>query len=197
MPLIQTFDTYGDTFPPVLARAEGLKSPQYVEIDTSFYPVQKIFAPGFFAGTTATVDRYRLLPRTKVVSITGAVITVTAFTAAVFRAGDVITQINLADGTAGTAVGTVSSVDHAANTVTLTAAPGTAPGVGVVIGVATSRPVKASGDRLGLLTPNTVLDLSMRPNSQFGVFLSATVYRNRLPHIDAELERLYPELNFV
>lgn len=197
MPLIQTIENYGDTFPPALARAEGLKSPQYVDIDTAFYPTQKIFAPAFFAGTTATANKYRLLPRTRVVSITGAVITVTPFTAGVFVVGDVITQINLATGGAGTAVGTVASVNHTANTVTLAAAPGAAPSANTVIGVATSTPVKANGDRLGVISPNTAIDFSLRENSQFGCFVSATLYRARLPHIDSQLEEIYRELNFV
>lgn len=197
MPILQTIETYGDSFPTALARSEGLRSPQHIDIDTTFYPTQKIFAPAFFAGTTGTANKYRLLPRTRFVSNASAVITVTPFTAGVFVVGDVITQISMTDGTAGTAVGTVVSVNHAANTITLNATPGTIPSAGTVIGVATSRPIKSNGDRLGVISPSTAIDFSMRSNSQFGVFLSATLYRGAMPHIDTELERLFPELNFV
>jgi hypothetical protein len=208
MPILQTIETFGDTFPPVLARAEHLRSPMSIDIDWNLY-TQKIFPPGFFAGThvaipgatppvTANPDRYRILPRTRQVgAAAGNTLTVTPFTAGIFVVGEVITAIDPTTGASGGPVGTIASINHAANTITLTAAPGAGAGAGNTIGVQASAPVMANGNRLGLITPNTTLDFSMRPNSQFGLFLSATCYRNRMPYLDAFLAGLYPELNFV
>lgn len=194
MPILQQFESFGDSFPPVLARAESLRSPVSVDIDTALYPVQKIFPPAIFAGTTAG-SKYRLLPRTRFVSNTGNVMTVSPFTAALFVVGDVINVINLADGTAGAAVGTVTAVNHAANTVTVGTI--TAPAANTVIGVAASRITMTNGNRIGLVSPNTTIDFGLRANSQFGAFLGATLFRSRMPHIDSQIEAAYPELNFV
>jgi hypothetical protein len=190
---------WGDTFPPMVKNAAEMKSSVAVELPLTSYP-QKLFPPGIFAGTNGAT--FRLLPRTKFKSNAAAVITVSPFTAGLFFVGDVITQINLADGTAGTAVGTVVSVQHAANTVTLSATPGTIPAFDAVIGVATSRPVLANGNKLGLIQPNTSINLDdtgrnpMVSNNHFACIQSGSFYRLLAPHVDAELERLFPEMIF-
>jgi hypothetical protein len=196
MPLLQTEESYKQRYPQsIMARTEGLRAPNYVEIDHTIYQ-EKVFPPGLFAGTTPSPNKYRFLPRTKFVSLTGSIMTVNRWTANVFVPGDVITVIDLTTGDAGAAVGTVANVDPDTDTIIFTAPP-TAPAPGTVIGVATSKPKTLSGDRLGLISPNTIVDFRLRPNSHFGAFLGATVHRRLIPHIDPQLEGLYPQLDFV
>lgn len=188
-----------EVYPPsILARGEGLRSPQHTEIDFSIYGDVVVFPPGLFAGTTAVANIYRFLPRTKWKSVDGNVGTVSRWTAGLFVPGDIITIIDTADGSAGAAVGTVASVDVTGdvNKITFTAAP-TAPAADTVIGIATSRPVTSDGNRLGLISPNQIIYTKEAPNSDFGVFLGGVVHRSIIPHIDPELESLYPQLDFV
>lgn len=198
MSLLQKTESWGDNYLPVIARAEGLRSPMHVELDDTLY-TQRIFAPGFFCGTHTVANRFRILPRTRITAINGNTLTVTPNTAGIFVVGEVLTGIT-ATGTAGGAVGTIQSFDVNANTITLTAAPGVAAIVGDPIGVATSKvvvPQTVGFQRLGLITPNTALNLLTRPNSQFGVFLGGTFYRNRMPYLDTDIFTNYPEMNFV
>lgn len=197
MPLLQTESTFNQRYPAsILARAEGLRSPQSVELDSTIYGTLKVFPPGLFAGTTANTKKFRFLPRTKFKSLTGSVMTVSRWTSGIFVPGDVITVIDLTTGNAGAAVGTVATVDADLDTITFTAAP-TAPAVDTVIGVATSKPLQLPNNRLGLVSPNTVIDFTMLPNTHFGLFLGCTVHRSLIPHTDSQLETLYPEINFV
>jgi hypothetical protein len=191
--------SYGDTFPPVVRNAAEMKAPMSVDLTLTSY-TQRLFPPGIFAGTNGV--GFRLLPRTRFKSGTTATIVVSNFTAGLFFVGDVVTQINLADGTAGTAVGTVQSVNHAANTITFTAVPGAFPAVDAVIGVATSRPIKTDGTKLGLISPNTAINLDNTgrfptlPNTHFACILSGSFYRALMPHLDSELERIFQEMSF-
>ena len=189
--------TWGDTFPPVVKNAAEMKAPYSIELPFSSY-TQKLFPPGIFAGTNTT--GFRLLPRTRYKSNVGVTYTVSAFTAGLFWVGDVITVINLADGTAGAAVGTVTAVNHANNTISLSGA--TPPAVDTVIGVATSRPVATDGTKLGLISPNTPINLDdtgrtpTASNNHFACTISGSFYRALMPHLDTELERLFPEMTF-
>jgi hypothetical protein len=195
MPILQTSESHGETFPQsILARTEGLRAPNHIELDYTIYKY-KIFPPGLFAGTTPDPLKYRFLPRTRFKSLAGSVMTVSRWTSGVFVAGDVITVIDLNTGAAGAAVGTVADTDFDNNTITFTAPP-TAPAVNTVIGVATSRPVTVDGNRLGMICPNQVVSFVRRPNSHFGCFNGGVVKRRLIPHIDAELERLYPQIDF-
>ncbi|MGL5061395.1 MAG: hypothetical protein ACRC62_15585 [Microcoleus sp.] len=198
MPLLKTTENFGDTFPPVLATSEGMRSPAMIDIDTSFYDATKTFPPGFFAGTTPVADKYRILPRTKITALPGSnTLVVTPFTAGIFRVGEVITAVDATTGAVGGAVGTIQSIDHVANRIVLVTTPGAGALIGNTVGVQASAPVMANGNRMGVISPNTAIDFSLRSNSQFGCFLSATLYRSRMPYIDKYLEGLYPELNFV
>jgi hypothetical protein len=192
--------TWGDTFNPVIKNAAEMKAVNSVDITLSNY-TQRLFPPGIFAGTNGT--GFRLLPRTRYkTNPTTTTITVSPFTAGLFFVGDVINQITLTDGSAGTAVGTVSAINHSTNTITLTAAIGTVPAVDTVIGVAASRPIKTDGTKLGLLSPNTAINLDDTgrfptvANSHFSCISSGSFYRGLMPHLDTELERLFPEMSF-
>lgn len=191
--------SFGDTFPPVIKSAAEMKAVASFELTLSGY-TQKIFPPGLWASHNGTT--YRFLPRTRFKSNAAAVLTVSSFTAGLFFVNDVIVQINLADGTAGTAVGTVSSVNHAANTITLAATPGTVPAADTVIGVQAFRPVMANGNKLGLVSPNTAINLDdtgrypTAVNNHFTAIQSGSFYRALMPHVDSELERLFPEMTF-
>ena len=197
--VLQKRTEYSNVYPPsILARAEGLRAPNHINIDFDIYGDVTVFPPGLFAGTTGTANIYRFLPRTKWVSLDTNTATVSRWTACLFVPGDVLTVIDTADGSAGAAVGTVLSVDVTgdANKITFNAAP-TAPSVGAVIGIATSRPVTSDGNRLGLISPNQIIYSKELPNSDFGVFLGGVVHRSLIPHIDDELEGLFPQLDFV
>jgi len=196
MPLLHTYDDFKTRYPQsILARCEGLRAPQSVELDFTIY-TDRVFPPGLFVGTTSDPKKFRFLPRTRFKSLTGSVMTVSRYTAGVFIPGDVITVIDLSNGTAGASVGTVASVDDDSDTITFTSAP-TAPSVNAVIGVATSKPLTPEGNRLGMISPNTIVDFTLRPNSHFGAFLGGVAHRDLIPHIDSQLESLYPQLDFV
>jgi hypothetical protein len=187
MPIQQLFETgFGDQFVSVLASADGLGAPRHVDLQTALYPVQRLFPPGLFAGTHVG-GKHRLLPRALAFASGSGqpVIGVRPFMAGLFVPGDVITVINLPAGTAGAAVGTVQSVNTQANTITLTAALGSAIAADTVIGVATSIPV-------GMLCPNTAIDAGNfeRPNSEFGAFTRANIVRARMPYWDTQLAAL-------
>ena len=196
MPILQSQSSYQERFPQsILARTEGLRAPQHVEIDYRIYK-DRVYPPGLFVGTTANTRIFRFLPRTRFKSVTGNVMTVSRWTSGIFVPGDVINVIDLATGNAGAAVGTVLDVDFDLDTVTFTAAP-TAPAVNTVIGVAASKPITPDGNRLGIVSPNTIIDFTDAPNSQFGVFLGGVIHRRLIPHIDQQLENLFPQLDFV
>lgn len=200
MAIITSSKSYGETFPPVVARASGMIAASGVDIPFTNY-LQKLFPPGLFAGTNGV--GFRFLPRTKFKSNAGAIVTVSPATAGLFFVGDALTIINTSDGSAGSALGIVASVNFADNQITLTSAPGTVPSLNTVIGVATSRPIAPNGNRLGIIQPNTAIQLdNVAPNPQaknthFACFVNGVYYRDLMPHLDAELERLYPEMNFV
>ncbi len=98
---------------------------------------------------------------------------------------------------AGAAVGTIASVDPAAETITLSAAAATALPVGAPIGVATSSPMDANGEGYGMLSPKNPVDLEWGTDDIYGLFIGATVYRDRLPYWDGQLAELFPIINLV
>lgn len=98
---------------------------------------------------------------------------------------------------AGAAVGTVASVDPIAETITLAAAATTALPVGTPIGVATCSPMDANGEGYGMLSPKNPVDLEWGTDDIYGLFIGATVYRDRLPYWDGQLADLFPIINLV
>lgn len=93
-----------------------------------------------------------------------------------------------------TAVGTVSSLAHSTNTITLSGNAGVAVPVGVPVGVRSVKP-------LGLIgKPHDFTATVYHPgdgSDDLGVYTSGSVYRARLPYIDGEIEAMYPELTLV
>jgi hypothetical protein len=122
---------------------------------------------------------------------------VTPYTAGIFKVGEVLTAVDATTGAAGAAVGTIQSIDVVQHRITFTTTMGGGALLNNTIGIQTSAPVMANGNRLGLLSPNTAIDFTLRANSHFACFSSATVIRARMPYIDKYLEGLYPELLFV
>lgn len=98
---------------------------------------------------------------------------------------------------AGAAVGTIASVDSLAETITLAAAAATSLPVGVPIGVMTCSPADANGEGYGMLSPKNPVDLEWDTNDIYGLFIGATVYKERLPYWDGELAALFPIINLV
>lgn len=98
--------------------------------------------------------------------------------------------------TGGTAVGTVSAVNAATNTLTISSASVSVPD-NVPVGVATSTPYDASGIPLGMLSPTQPLDLLYRESQNYALFHEAFVYRDILPYWDGQIARLFPEIQLV
>ncbi|HEY9648146.1 MAG TPA: hypothetical protein V6C88_17350 [Chroococcidiopsis sp.] len=97
---------------------------------------------------------------------------------------------------AGTAIGTILSVDAAAETITLTAAASNRLPIGAAIGVQSSLPTDANGEGLGFLSPTMPVDIEWGANTDYGAFVSGSFYRDRMPYLDGELTALFPELVF-
>jgi hypothetical protein len=97
---------------------------------------------------------------------------------------------------AGGSVGTVQSVnynpDTNTHTITLTGNAGTALPIGTPIGDPRYSPVD-----LGMMSPNVAINLSWEPNTHEACFTSLTVYKDRLPHWDGQLARLFREITLV
>jgi hypothetical protein len=98
---------------------------------------------------------------------------------------------------AGASVGAVVSVDPLTETITLAAASATSLPVGVPIGVATCSPADANGEGYGMLSPKNPVDLEWGTDDIYGLFIGATVYKDRLPYWDGELAALFPIINLV
>ncbi len=96
----------------------------------------------------------------------------------------------------GGAVGTVQSVtynpDTDAHSITLTANAALALPVGMPVG-----DLRYSPANLGMMTPNTGLDLLWDENTYVACFTSATVYGPRLPYWDGQLKTLFPEITLL
>jgi hypothetical protein len=90
------------------------------------------------------------------------------------------------------AIGTVSAVDVAANTITLAAAAAISLPIGFPIGVAGSSP-----EDLGLMRPTQPKDLLYDDNNIVGLYDEYDVWQARLPYVDGQLKALYPQLNFL
>jgi hypothetical protein len=93
-----------------------------------------------------------------------------------------------------TAVGTVSTLAHSTNTITLTGNAGVAVPVGVAIGVRTVKPIGLIGK------PHDYTSTFYFPgddNNELGIYQSGSVYRARLPYVDGEVEQMFPELILV
>lgn len=93
-----------------------------------------------------------------------------------------------------TAIGTVSSINHATNTITLAANAGLAVPAGVAIGVRTVKPTGLIGK------PHDFTSTIYFPgdgDNELGVYHSGSVYRARIPYVDGEIEQMFPELILV
>jgi hypothetical protein len=90
-----------------------------------------------------------------------------------------------------TTIGTISVVNTANDTLTISAAAISVP-AGMPIGVATSSPAN-----LGMLSPTQPIDLLYRESQNYALYTEAYVYRERLPYWDAELQGLFPEIVLV
>jgi hypothetical protein len=96
----------------------------------------------------------------------------------------------------GGAIGTVLSVtynpDTDVHTLTLAANAAIALPIGCPIGDVRYSPVG-----LGIMTPNTAIDLFWEENTMAACFTSCTVYRARLPYWDGQLAALFPEITLM
>jgi hypothetical protein len=97
---------------------------------------------------------------------------------------------------AATTVGTVDSVDAATDTITLASGAGVRLPAGMPIGAANASPADSNGKGWGMISPNQPADLEWAANTDHGLFISGTVYEDRLPYWDGELMRLFPEIVF-
>jgi hypothetical protein len=95
-----------------------------------------------------------------------------------------------------TAIGTVLSVNYNPDTdvhqITLTANAAVALGAGMPIGDMRYSPVD-----LGVMVPDTYVDLLNAPNTYVACFIACTLYKNRMPYWDGQLKVLFPEIKFV
>ena len=91
---------------------------------------------------------------------------------------------------AGASIGTIASINTSTDVITLAANASVAVQPGLPIGVANQVPV-------GMLAPNTLVDLTYRVNENFGLYTSASVYRNRLPYWDGDLAARFPEITLA
>lgn len=224
MPLFSApVESYSDQYPSILAVAEGLRAPRHVDIDVAaMYPggvqtgVQTIFPPGIFAYTLGTfpapntaIPRGRLLPR----AVTGAVANIGATSVTlrnpiggVFRVGDTISACTGFTAVTGALIGavalgtvtaiTLNAVTNEYDTITFSTALVAALPAGSFIALTTAIP---SSSLIGILTPNTALDLRLRANSQFGSFLACIPMNARMPQpfvtsvgVDAQLRAAFP-----
>lgn len=96
----------------------------------------------------------------------------------------------------GVAVGTVQAVDTNTHTITLAAASTSRLAAGVPIGAAAYSPTDAYGQGWGLVSPNQPVDLEWEPKNEYGLFISGTFYRDRLPYWDGQLAELFDEIVF-
>lgn len=193
-----TVTNYSETYPGVIATAAGQRSPRHVMIDTSIY-VQRVFPSGLFVGTHSVSGYYRFLPRTKLISNAAsgqAVLAVKAGTAGLFQVGEALTQINASTGAAGTAVGTIASINYDASTITLGSNLASQINAGVIVGIATSTPVDSTGNKIGMASVGQEINLDYMKSlsNGFACWHAVTVHRSRLPHIDTQLEGLFPEI---
>ena len=91
-------------------------------------------------------------------------------------------------------IGTIAAagVNTATNVITLTGSASLTLPIGMPIGVAASSPVN-----LGLLSPTQPIDLLYRANQNYGLYTDLVCYRNRMPYLDTQLERLFPSITYV
>jgi hypothetical protein len=151
---------------------------------------QRVFPPGLWCGWDTTSSRYVFLPRTKVLAITGSVITPSPFTAGIFKPAQVLNVLN-PDGTPTATTFTVVGVDSEINRLTLSGSPA----VGTLLGDPTVITTKPNTDKLGVLSPNLPIDLDH--NYYLGVHAGGTFYRGLMPYLDGELETKYPLIMYV
>jgi len=104
MPIRRSLQTYdSDRFLQVLARMEGMRSPRIVTLDPNFVSqavgadgvAQKLFAPGYFAGSIPGSNKARILPRTRTTAaVVTTAATMTVFDPQIFIPTDIITTIS-------------------------------------------------------------------------------------------------------
>ena len=157
-------------------------------------------------GLAAAINASPYLSRKVMAIADGAVVYVYAkdfeslytTTASETTAGDGTLTAGAAAMVAGASIGTIASVDADALTVTLSAASAVSLPVGFPIGVAGSLPYDDNGSGYGMLSPNQTLDLEWSEmENMHGVFVGATVYKDKLPYIDDQLKKLFPEMQFI
>lgn len=226
MPLNQApIEIYSDDFPSILAVAEGLRAPRHADLDMTWFlanpSAQQFFPPGLFVYTSGTfpapnntIPRGRLLPRavTAAQANTGATsLVLRSPIAGVFRVGETISAAtgiaaNTGALTGAVALGTVTGVPLNPNTGrydTLQFSTPLAANLAAGSFIALTAPIPST-QLIGLICPNTVIDLKLRANSQFGVFTQATVYNTRMPQpfstavgTDAQLLAAFPDIKAV
>lgn len=221
MPIFQAnIENYADRYPSILAIARGLLAYRHVDIDTSWLAaaapnaLQNIFPPGLFVYASGnfpapnnTVPRGRLLPRavTAVQANTGATsVTLRNPIAGVFRVGESISAAtgftaNTGALTGAVALGNVTSIPlnlttNEFDTINFSTPLAANLAAGSFIALTTAIP---SSNLMGIINPNTVIDLRLRANSHFGVFNRLVAYSTRMPQpianpTDSQLAAAFP-----
>lgn len=153
----------------------------------------------------AAINADRNLARRVVAIASGAKVYVYAYnmrslyttTASETTAGDGTFAAGGAAMAGNASIGTISSVDVQAETITLTAASSLTLPIGMKIGVISSNPFDSDGSPLGVISPQQEVDLEWGANNIQGLHLCGTFLRALMPYIDGELEDLFPEIQYV
>jgi hypothetical protein len=94
-------------------------------------------------------------------------------------------------------VGTISSVNPEADTITLSSASAISLPVGFPVGVVGALPYDTDGTGYGVISPQQEVDLEWEADSNKGLYTSGTFLRALMPYVDGELEALFPEIQYV
>ncbi|MGL5925545.1 hypothetical protein [Chroococcidiopsis sp.] len=194
-----SFDNFD--YPQVLATDRGLRSPRGLTLDLSYLQANpagtKVVKPGYLLSVLPS-GYGRIFPGSRAIAAAAVGATVISVRdASVYKIGEVVSRVAATpQGTpanfgATTALGTVQSLDTAANTITLSAASASALSVrDIVLGTDANNPSAIVGMILSLN------DLGDNPND-VAAYTSATVYGMRLPMWDSFIQNLFPEITLM